>query len=454
MAFTSINPANGETLASYDEWSDARLEQALELGAKAGPAWRARSLAERVQFLLRLGEAIDANADKLATLMSQEMGKIITEARGEVAKCALLCRYYAEHAEAFLADEPAETDAGKSYVTYQPLGAVLGIMPWNFPLWQVIRFAAPALTVGNTGLLKHADNVPGCALAIEELFLEAGYPEGVFQTLMISIPTVDSIIGDPRISAVTLTGSERAGEVVAAEAGRHLKKTVLELGGSDPFIVLDDADLDAAVAVAVQSRYLNAGQSCIAAKRFIVLDAVADDFVARLRAKVETLEPGDPLAPETNFGPMARADLREALHAQVSDALAKGARAVTGCEAVPGDGYYYQASILDGIKPGMRAWQEEVFGPVASIIRVPDEAEALRVANGVTFGLGGSVWTRDKARGERVALALECGSAFVNGLVKSDPRLPFGGTKRSGYGRELALHGIREFVNVKTIWIA
>ncbi len=454
MAFTSVNPANGETLATYDEWSAARLEQALERTAKAGPAWRARSVGERAGFLLRLGEAIDARAEELATLMTKEMGKVIAEARGEVAKCALLCRYYAEHAETFLADEPAESDATRSYVAYQPLGTVLGIMPWNFPLWQVIRFATPALTAGNTGLLKHANNVSGCALALEELFLAAGYPEGVFQTLMISIPAVDEIIGDPRISAVTLTGSERAGEVVAAEAGRHLKKTVLELGGSDAFIVLDDADIDAAVETGVKSRYQNAGQSCIASKRFIVLDAVADEFVARFRARVETLKPGDPLDPATNFGPMARPDLRDALHAQVTDALEKGARAVTGCGSVPGAGCYYQPSILDGVSPGMRAWEEELFGPVASIIRVADEAEAVRVANGVSFGLGGSVWTRDPARGERVALALECGSAFVNGLVKSDPRLPFGGTKRSGYGRELALHGMREFVNAKTIWVA
>jgi succinate-semialdehyde dehydrogenase/glutarate-semialdehyde dehydrogenase len=330
---------------------------------------------------------------------------------------------------------------------------VLAIMPWNFPVWQVFRFAAPALMAGNTGLLKHASNVPRSALAIEHLFVEAGFPQGVFKTLMIPAATVQRVIEDPRVHAVTLTGSESAGRKVAAVAGANLKKTVLELGGSDPFIVLPDADLDLAVKNAVASRYMNAGQSCIAAKRFIVTRAVADDFVAAFRDAVAELQPGDPMNETTTLAPMARRDLRDELHLQVTESIAQGAEKVIGCEAVDGPGSYYQASIIDHVKPGMCAYEEELFGPVAIVIRVEDEAEAVAVANSSRFGLGGSVWTQDTARGERLARQVDSGAVFVNGMVKSDPRLPFGGVKASGYGRELSRLGIQEFVNAKTVWV-
>jgi succinate-semialdehyde dehydrogenase/glutarate-semialdehyde dehydrogenase len=385
--------------------------------------------------------------------MTLEMGKLIGEARSEIEKCAWVCDFYAEHGANFLADELIDSDAGRSLVAYQPLGTVLAVMPWNFPFWQVFRFAAPALMAGNTAVLKHASNVPGCAIAIEEVFLEAGLPQNVFRTLLIPAGRVNRVIEDKRVHAVTLTGSEAAGRAVAATAGHQIKKTVLELGGSDPFIVLEDADLDAAVKTAVISRFLNAGQSCIAAKRFIPVAAIADEFVGRFKEAVEELRCGDPMAEGVTLAPMARLDLREELHQQVIESITKGAVAVTGCTPMSGEGAYYQASILDRVVPGMRAYREEFFGPVALILRAADEVEAIRIANDSPFGLGGSVWTRDTARGERVARKLQCGAAFVNGLVKSDPRLPFGGIKHSGYGRELARHGIREFVNAKTIWM-
>ncbi|MGH8312886.1 MAG: NAD-dependent succinate-semialdehyde dehydrogenase, partial [Gammaproteobacteria bacterium] len=377
----------------------------------------------------------------------------IGEARAEIEKCARCCEFYAENAAELLADEAAKTDASKSYLAYQPLGTVLAIMPWNFPFWQAIRAAAPALTAGNTLVLKHADNVPGCALALEQVFREAGYPDGVFQTLMIGIPQVEAVIKDPRVHAVTLTGSERAGRAVGRQAGEVLKKCVLELGGSDAFVVLEDADVKLAAEVGAKSRYQNAGQSCIAAKRFIVMHSIADSFLEEFRARAAALKPGDPLDEKTTLGSMARFDLRNSLHKQVEDAVKHGAKVLLGGEPLPGKGAFYKPTILDGVKNGMRAWEEELFGPVASIIRVHDEAEALKVANGSRYGLGGSVWTRDKKRGEAFARRMQSGSAFVNGLVKSDPRMPFGGIKHSGYGRELARHGIHEFVNVKTIWI-
>jgi len=453
MDFTSINPANGEKLHDYPMWDAERLEQALTLTAAVTPAWNLGSLAERVGLLHRAGETLRKRRDQYAALISREMGKLIGEARTEVEKCALCCDYYAQYAAVLLAEEPAKTDAAKSYVAYQPLGSVLAIMPWNFPFWQVIRAAAPALTAGNSLLLKHADNVPGCALALAEIFQEAGYPQGVFQTLMIGIPQVASVIQDARVHAVTLTGSERAGRAVGKQAGEVLKKCVLELGGSDAFVVLEDADLELAAATGVKSRYQNGGQSCIAAKRFILVDKIADAFLQEFRARAAALECGDPLDAKTRLAPLARFDLRDTLHQQVQDALAKGAKALLGCEPVPGKGAFYQASILDGVVPGMRAWAEELFGPVASIIRVADEEQALNVANGSSYGLGGSVWTRDKHRGEKFAQRLQSGSAFVNGIVKSDPRLPFGGIKNSGHGRELARQGIQEFTNVKSVWI-
>lgn len=453
MTFTSRNPATGEMLGVYADWEAPAVDAAIAQAAKAGPAWAATPVAQRVECLLRAAAVLRRRRDELARLITLEMGKLYHEAQAEVEKCASGCEYYAEHGPSFSADEVIATDAGKSFVAYQPLGTVLAIMPWNFPLWQVFRFAAPALVAGNCGLLKHASNVPQCALAIEEVWREAGLPVGVFRTLMISSAQVESVIADPRVHAVTLTGSEPAGRKVAAAAGAHLKKSVLELGGSDACIVLDDADLDQAVKVAVQSRFLNAGQSCIAAKRFIVVPGIADEFAARFKQAVAALKPGDPFDPATTLAPLARADLVDELHRQVQTSINQGAVAVIGCAPVPRAGAYYQASILDHVKPGMLAYRDELFGPVAIVIRAQDEHDAVRIANDSPFGLGGSVWTRDSSRGERIARQLQSGAAFVNGLVKSDPRLPFGGVKNSGYGRELCHHGLREFVNVKTVWV-
>jgi succinate-semialdehyde dehydrogenase/glutarate-semialdehyde dehydrogenase len=453
VTFRSINPANGNTLGETASFTATQLEAALNAAAAAAPQWRARPLPERCQLLHAAAAVLRRRAAELARLITLEMGKPIKESRAEIEKSALGCEYYAGSAPAFLADEVIESDAGRSLVAYQPLGTVLAIMPWNFPFWQVFRFAAPALAAGNTGLLKHASNVPQCALAIESVFREAGFPDGVFTSLMIPSAMVVHVIEDRRVHAVTLTGSEPAGRQVAATAGAQIKKSVLELGGSDAFIVLEDADLEQAVATAVTSRFLNTGQSCIAAKRFIVVEAVAEDFLARFKAGVEALVTGDPLQESTQLGPLARVDLRDELHQQVIDSIAHGAVAVTGCNPEAGAGAYYQASILDRVKPGIRAYHEELFGPVASVIRALDEEDAVRIANDCDFGLGGSVWTQDSVRGERVARRLECGCAFVNGLVKSDPRLPFGGVKHSGYGRELSRLGMHEFLNAKTVWI-
>ncbi len=451
MSLHSVNPATGETIKSYEELSDDALDAAIERAAAVQREWARRPVAERADMMNRAGQVLRQQRDEFALVITQEMGKLAREAQAEVEKCALACEYYAKNGPRFLADEVIETDAGRSWVAYQPLGVVLAVMPWNFPFWQVFRFAAPALVAGNAGLLKHASNVPGCALNIEQVFREAGFPEGLFRSLLIDTKKVERIIGDPRVRAATLTGSEPAGRAVASQAGKALKKTVLELGGSDPFVVLEDADLDAAAEWGVKARYQNAGQSCIAAKRFILVEDIADAFLEKFRARVAELQAGE------NLAPMAREGLRDDLHEQVQDALDKGATAVLGCRpATDGDlanGAYYEASILADVKEGMRAWREELFGPVAIVIRVQDEAEALRVANGVTFGLGGCVWTRDAKRGEAFALKLECGSAFVNGMVKSDPRLPFGGIKDSGYGRELSHHGMHEFVNAKTVWV-
>jgi succinate-semialdehyde dehydrogenase/glutarate-semialdehyde dehydrogenase len=453
VTFRSINPANGNTLGETASFTVMQLEAALNAAAAAVPHWQARPIPERCQLLRTAAAVLRRRAEELARLITLEMGKPITESRAEIEKSALGCEYYAGAAPSFLADEVIESDAGRSLVAYQPLGTVLAIMPWNFPFWQVFRFAAPALAAGNTGLLKHASNVPQCALAIESVFHEAGFPGGVFTSLMIPSTQVAHVIEDRRVHAVTLTGSEPAGRQVAAAAGAQIKKSVLELGGSDAFIVLEDADLEQAVATAVTSRFLNAGQSCIAAKRFIVVEAVAGEFVARFKEAVEALQVGDPLQESTQLGPLARVDLRDELHQQVVESITQGAVAITGCNPESGPGAYYQASILDHVRPGVRAYHEELFGPVASIIRAVDGEDAIRIANDTDFGLGGSVWTRDSARGERVARQLECGCAFVNGLVKSDPRLPFGGIKHSGYGRELSRLGIHEFVNAKTVWI-
>jgi succinate-semialdehyde dehydrogenase/glutarate-semialdehyde dehydrogenase len=382
------------------------------------------------------------------------MGKILKEGRAEAEKCAWVCDYYAENAEGFLLDEVIKTDAAKSFVACRPLGVVLAVMPWNFPFWQVFRFAAPAIMAGNVGLLKHASNVPGCALAIENVFRKAGFPSGVFQTLLVGGPRVDSIIENPLVKAVTLTGSTPAGRAVAAKSGAMLKKTVLELGGSDPYVVLPDADIDAAVSTCVTSRLINAGQSCIAAKRFVVVDAVYDDFLERFVDEMSGKRVGDPRDPEADIGPQARHDLRNELHAQVQKSIDTGARRLLGGEIPNGEGAYYPPTILADVLPGMPAYDEELFGPVASVIRAADEADAIRIANDSAFGLGAAVFSGDPSRAERIARdEIEAGCCFVNEFVRSDPRLPFGGIKESGYGRELSHHGIREFVNVKTVYV-
>jgi succinate-semialdehyde dehydrogenase / glutarate-semialdehyde dehydrogenase len=453
MMIESVNPADGRRLGVFEAWDEARVDAALTAAARAGPAWAGVPLEQRTALLREVAALLRARQNDLARLITLEMGKLIGEARAEIAKCALGCDYYADHAAEFLADEPVASDAGRSFIAWQPLGVVLAVMPWNFPFWQVFRFAAPALAAGNVALLKHASNVPQCALAIEGLFRDAGLPDGMFTTLMIPASAVARVIGDTRVRAVTLTGSEAAGRKVAASAGAALKKTVLELGGSDAFIVLEDADLEHAVNNAIASRFMNAGQSCIAAKRFIVVDAIADAFVAAFRAGTESLTTGDPQDAATKLAPLARADLREDLHHQVQQSIALGAELAAGGAPLSGPGFFYPATILDRVAPGMPAFDEELFGPVAGVVRVRDEDEAVAVANASRFGLGGSVWTTDLARGEAVARRLECGGAFVNGIVKSDPRLPFGGVKDSGYGRELSVYGLREFVNIKTVWI-
>lgn len=453
MTMQSVNPATGECLARHALWRAADLERTLVQVAVATPAWQATAFAERARLLRNVATELRERNEHHARLITQEMGKPIREARAEVEKCAWACEHYAEHAATMLQDETVATDASRSFVTYQPLGTLLAVMPWNFPFWQVFRAAAPALMAGNTVLLKHSSNVPQCALAIERLFQRAGFPAGVFRTLLISGAQAEALIADPRIHAVTLTGSEAAGRRVAAAAGAALKKTVLELGGSDPFVVLSDADLELAASIGVGARFQNAGQSCIAAKRFVLLEPIADEFLRLFKQKAESLKLGDPMREDTQIGPLAREDLRAQLHEQVRDAVRLGARLLLGGEPVPGAGYFYPATILDGIRPGMRAYEEELFGPVATVLRARDEAEALRLANDTRYGLGATVCTRDAAKGEAFARRMQSGLGFVNGMVKSDPRLPFGGIKCSGYGRELSVHGIREFVNAKTVWV-
>lgn len=449
----SINPATGELLEKFDYWDDSQLEQALKINQGAQKSWQKTSLATRCDLLRKAAGIIRTNSDKYAAVITSEMGKLISEARAEVQKCAAVCDYYADNAEEFLKKEVIETDAGTSYVIRQPIGCVLAVMPWNFPLWQVFRFAAPAMAAGNTGLLKHASNVPRCAQLIESIFNEAGFPEGVFKTLMISAKQVASVIESEHVHAVTLTGSEPAGKQVASTAGNSLKHSVLELGGSDAFIVMPNADMDEAVRGGIASRFLNAGQSCIAAKRFIVVGDAADLFVDKFVKQVKLLTHGDPLLADTKLAPMARTDLRDELDAQVQKSIAQGAVALCGCAPVDGKGAYYKASVLDQVTPGNLAYDEELFGPVAIIIRVDTVDQAIDVANGSRFGLGGSVWTNDPQMGEEIALQIESGAVFVNGMVKSDPRLPFGGIKASGYGRELCHHGMHEFMNAKTVWI-
>jgi succinate-semialdehyde dehydrogenase/glutarate-semialdehyde dehydrogenase len=451
--FQSINPASGELIAETPAFDDSMIEQALGRASDQARQWASAPHRDRADLLNAIADQLDSRKDRLAGIITEEMGKLIKESRAEVEKCAWVCRYYADHGESFVADETIDTDARHSLVAYQPLGAVLAVMPWNFPLWQVFRFAAPAIAAGNVGLLKHASNVMQCSQAIENVFNQAGAPKGLFTHLAIRSDRVEQIINDKRVRAVTLTGSEPAGRAVAAQAGKVLKKSVLELGGSDPFVVFEDANLELAVSKAVQSRFMNAGQSCIAAKRFIVVEAVADDFEQRFAEAVAALTPGDPSQEDTHLAPMARADLRDEIHRQVLDALDNGATCLTGGALVDGPGYFYQPTVLSGVREGMRAYREELFGPAASILRADHEDHALQLANDSDFGLGGSIWSQDIDRGLAAARRLECGCAFVNELVKSDPRVPFGGIKHSGYGRELSRLGIQEFVNAKTIWI-
>jgi succinate-semialdehyde dehydrogenase / glutarate-semialdehyde dehydrogenase len=449
----SVNPATEEVLREYPEPGDEEVALRVERAERAFGSWSRFSFEERARYLSSVADLLRDGLEDLGGLITREMGKPIAAAEAEIDKCAWVCDFYAEHAEGFLAPQNVATDAAHSFVRYDPLGPVLAIMPWNFPLWQVFRFAAPALMAGNVGVLKHASNVPGTALAIEALFREAGLPEGVWTTLLVSSERALSLIGHPAIRAVTLTGSERAGREVAAQAGRYLKKTVLELGGSDPFVVLADADPAEAARQAARARTINSGQSCIAAKRFLVEDDVAEAFEEELVARMEGLTVGDPMDRDTDLGPLARADLLDALDDQVRRTLDAGATLRTGGRRLPGPGWYYPPTVLTGVEPGMAAFDEETFGPVAAVARVRDAAHALELANRSTFGLGASLWTGDAARGEDLAREVEAGSVFVNGIVKSDPRLPFGGVKDSGYGRELADLGIREFVNVKTVWV-
>ncbi len=453
MPFVSRNPTTDQVFLTQASWDDQRLEQALEKAHAAQQAWAQTSFSQRAEVLRHVATKLRVQHDQYAALITREMGKLLREAGAEVEKCALTCDYYAQHGEEFLRAEPIQSDAGKSYVAYHPLGVVLAIMPWNFPFWQVFRAAVPALMAGNAVVLKHAPNVPECALAIEALFRDCGLPEGVFTSLMIEVEQAAKAIASPHVHAVTITGSEAAGRKVAALAGQHLKKCVLELGGSDPFIVLHDADLEYTVDMAVASRFLNCGQSCIAAKRFIVVPQIADEFLHRLKIKVEALAVGDPMDEATQIGPMARADLRDALHAQIADSIAQGAVAVTGCKPLAREGYFYQPSILDHVTAKTRAYHEELFGPVAVVIRAAGEDDALRIANDTRFGLGSSIWSKDAARAEQLAAQVQAGCTFINGMVKSDPRLPFGGVKASGYGRELSRLGMHEFVNAKTVWV-
>ncbi|MBB5863486.1 NAD-dependent succinate-semialdehyde dehydrogenase [Xanthomonas sp. 3058] len=454
MSYDTINPANGRVEHTQHTLDAAAIEARLAAAANAFPGWAALPLAERGARLRRVGEELTKRRDDLQRTMTAEMGKLRHEALAEVDKCAQACAYYAEHAAAYLASRDIPTEARSSYVRYEPLGCVFAVMPWNFPLWQAFRFLAPGLMAGNVALLKHASNVPRCADAMKQVLDAAGIPPGVFDVLHIDNDQAAEVLRDARIAAVTLTGSERAGRSLAANAGDQLKKCVMELGGSDAFVVLEDADLEHTVQSAVQSRFDNSGQTCIAAKRFIVVDAIADRFIERFVVAASERVLGDPQQDGTTLAPMARADLRDELHAQVRASVQKGAIVLLGGEPVPGSHAGYPATILDQVAPGMPAYDEELFGPVASVIRVRDEADAVRVANDTSFGLGGSVWTADAKRGERVAQQLQCGAAFVNSVVKSDVRLPFGGIKRSGFGRELAEHGIHEFMNIKTIYVA
>ena len=454
MRFDIISPATGETVNSYPEMPPEEVNEALERCHAAQREWRQMSHAERARRMLSAREILLANKEEYARLMALEMGKIYPQGIAEIEKCAWGCQYYAETAAGFLRPERIETEACKSFVTFNPLGIVLAIMPWNFPFWQVFRCAVPALLAGNGVVLKHAPSVVGCALKIEDIFRDAGFPEHLFRTLVIGVPQTTQLIHHRLVAAVSITASVRAGRAVASEAGQALKKCVLELGGSDPFVVLEDADVEKAVEVGIVSRFQNSGQSCIAAKRFIVVKAVRAEFETRFVEVARKLKMGDPMEEGVYVGPQARLDLRDALHEQVMRSVAAGARLLLGGDIPDRPGAFYPATVITDVQQGMAAWSEELFGPVASIIPVADEAEAIAVANCTEFGLGGAVWTQDLARGERIAAEmLESGAGFVNDMSKSDPRMPFGGIRNSGYGRELSHFGLREFVNVHSVWV-
>ena len=452
-AITSINPTTGRPMREFPLHDNAFVDAALDAAVAAQRRWREQPVEERAALLTRIAATLRAEKPRLAEMVVREMGKPVVEAEAEIEKCALNCDFYAEHGPAYIADEPVPSNATESVIAFEPLGLVLAIMPWNYPFWQYFRSAAPALLAGNGAILKHAANTTECALAAQEILEAAGTPEGLTATLVIDTGKVAGLIADPRIAAVTLTGSTEVGAIVAAQAGRTLKKQVLELGGSDPFIVLADADLEKAAETAVKARYVNVGQSCVNAKRFIVEEAVADRFVALFVAKAAALRIGDPMERDVQIGPMARANLRDTLHGQVERSVAEGAELLLGGQPIDGPGFYYPPTVLDRVRPGMVAFREETFGPVAAIIRAKDAEDAIALANDTEYGLGAALWTGDEARGRALARRIEAGAVFLNGMTASDPRYPFGGIKRSGYGRELGVYGIREFVNIKTVWI-
>jgi succinate-semialdehyde dehydrogenase/glutarate-semialdehyde dehydrogenase len=454
MAIATINPATGKLVKSFEPLTDSQIEAKLQLAAATFPEFRKLTFADRAAMMNKAAAILESDKDDLGRLMTLEMGKTFRSAVDEAVKCAWACRYYAENAEGFLADEEIATNAKRSYVKYQPMGVILAIMPWNFPFWQVFRFIAPGLMAGNVGLLKHASNVPQCALKIEEILQRAGFPEGAFQTLLIGAKQVDAILSDPRVAAATLTGSEGAGVEVGISAARRIKKVVLELGGSDPFIVMSSADVDLAADTAVKARVINNGQSCIAAKRFIVAENIADRFESAFVAKMKALKVGDPMDASTELGPLATADAVTSLQADVDATVKAGARVLTGGKPVDGPGSFYAPTVLTDIPKDSPGYKEELFGPVASIFRVHDTDEAIRLANDSRFGLGASAWTNDAAERDRFANEIDAGMVFINKMVVSDPRMPFGGVKWSGHGRELGgVHGIREFTNIKTVWV-
>ena len=453
MAIETINPATEELVKKFTPISDEEVKNIIDQVDDEFNLWKNKTYAERKMLMLKSAEILRNEKRHYAEILTLEMGKPIKQAIAEVEKCALVCEYYAENSETFLLNEIIETDASESYVQFDPIGIVLAVMPWNFPFWQVFRFAAPALMAGNAGILKHASNVPMSALAIEEIFHKAGFPDNIFRTLLIESKQVEAVIENPKVKASTLTGSEYAGSMVASKSGKMLKKSVMELGGSDPFIILADANLDEAVNTAVTARMLNNGQSCIAAKRFIVVDDIAEMFEEMFVKKMDETVVGDPMNDETDLGPIAREDLLLELHEQVEKSAEAGAKILTGGKRIDRKGYYYPATILTDVKKGMLAYNQELFGPVATVIKVKGEEEAVKVANDTPYGLGASIWTNDTEKAKRLAKQIDSGSVFINGMVKSDPRLPFGGVKLSGFGRELSHYGIKEFVNIKTVWV-